>query len=155
VSGTCERARAWSSRELDGELSELESAMLHHHIERCGSCAAFVENTARATWLLRRAPLEQIASGIVVTRRRHRPRVLRTVSGIAAACVVFAMAGVTVSREMRYAPSPDLQRSPIEQRLFTEEPKVGSRAAAHLDDFGVQLPVSQLPLGQLNARDDF
>jgi hypothetical protein len=129
--------------------------MLHHHMQRCESCAAFVENTARATRLLRRAPLEEIASGIVVMRRRRRPRVLRTASGLAAASVVLAMAGITVSREMHYAPAPDQQRSPIEERLFTEQPKVGSKAAEHLDDFGVQLPVRQLPVGQRNALDDF
>jgi anti-sigma factor RsiW len=154
VSGTCERARAWSSRQLDGELSELEAAMLHRHTERCESCAAFAAATARATWLLRQAALEPVASEFVVTRRRRRPRVLRTVSGLAAACVVIAMAGITVSREMRYQSQPVSPRSPIEQRLFTEQPKLGSKAAP-LDNLGLPLEVAQLPVGQRNARADF
>ena len=154
ASGNCDRARAWSSRQLDGELSELEAAMLDHHVQRCGSCAAFVESTTRVTKLLRQAPLEQIASAIVVTRRRHRPRVLRAASGLAAACVVFAMVGITVSHELRYQSQSDPQRSPIEQRLFSEQPNAGTRTA-HLGDLGAQLPVGQLPVGQRNARDDF
>jgi predicted anti-sigma-YlaC factor YlaD len=154
MSGNCERARAWASRELDGELSELESAMLHHHVGRCEPCAVFVEGTSRATQMLRQAPLEQIASRIVVMRHRRRPSVLRAASTLAAACVVLAMVGVTVSRELRYQSSPD-QRSPIEQRLFTEQPKLGSDATARADDPGIRVLAGRLPVGQRNARDDF
>jgi ferric-dicitrate binding protein FerR (iron transport regulator) len=150
LSGTCERARAWSSRRLDGELSELETTMLDRHLELCQSCARFVEDTARATELLRQTPLERVASEIVVTRRRRRrSRVLRTASGLAAACVVFVTAGITVSREMRYQSQPDLRRSPIEQRLFTEQPKLGSDSV-HVDD--LYLPP---PGVQRTVRDGF
>jgi anti-sigma factor RsiW len=149
LNGTCERARAWSSRQLDGELSDLEAAMLHRHTQRCESCATFVENTARLTQLLRKAPLERFASQIVVTRRRHHPRVLRTASMLAAACVVIATAGITVSREMRYQSSPNRPRSPIEQRLVAGQSAPGAGA---VDLHRVGLP---LPLGQRNARDDF
>ena len=155
MSGNCERARAWASRDLDGELSELESAMLHHHMHRCEPCAAFAEGTAHATQLLRQAPLEQIAARVVIMRHRRRPRVLRAASTLAAACVVLAMVGVTVSRELRYQSSRDLQRSPIEQRLFTEQPKLGSTAAARPDDLGIRASADRLPVGQRNARDDF
>ena len=38
---TCDRAREWSSLRLDGELSELESALLEAHLKHCTACAAF------------------------------------------------------------------------------------------------------------------
>ena len=37
----CERARSRVSLGLDGELSEVEQAMLRAHVGRCAACAAF------------------------------------------------------------------------------------------------------------------
>ena len=38
----CERARQWASLRLDGELSELENALLDAHLGRCQACSGFV-----------------------------------------------------------------------------------------------------------------
>ena len=49
----CERARQWSSLRLDGELSELEGALLEKHLETCGSCVAFDERLTATALSLR------------------------------------------------------------------------------------------------------
>lgn len=149
ASRTCERARAWSSRQLDGELSEIETAILHRHLRHCEQCAAFVANTARVTQSLRQAPLEPVAFEIAVARRRRHPRALRSASGLAAACVVLAAAGITVSREFRYRAPSDLPRTPTAQVDSTEQPRLRSQASS---PGGLGFP---LPVGQRSAKDDF
>ena len=52
----CERAREWASLRLDGELSQLESAMLESHLARCAACHAVVSRTEAFTTALRAAP---------------------------------------------------------------------------------------------------
>jgi len=47
--GRCERARQWASLRLDGELSELEDALLEQHLEGCSSCSAFAVRLAATT----------------------------------------------------------------------------------------------------------
>lgn len=54
----CERARAWTSLELDGELSQLERKLLAVHRSRCEPCAAFADKTWAVTNLVRATPLE-------------------------------------------------------------------------------------------------
>jgi predicted anti-sigma-YlaC factor YlaD len=49
----CERARAWASLELDGELSEVEQALMRAHVGRCVECAAFVSDLTALTRELR------------------------------------------------------------------------------------------------------
>ena len=56
--GQCERARRWTSAELDGELSSFERALLHDHLDRCGECRAFNDAVGGQTAALRAAPLE-------------------------------------------------------------------------------------------------
>ena len=43
----CDRARAWVSLKLDGELSELEGFMLESHLARCEACRAFATDAVR------------------------------------------------------------------------------------------------------------
>ena len=83
----CERARLWASLRSDGELSELESALLDAHLPRCGSCRAFaggVEEVARG---LRRVRLVQPAPLVVAT-----PRARSAAHGVQAAASVVAVA---------------------------------------------------------------
>jgi hypothetical protein len=54
----CERARQWSSLRLDGELSELEGALLEKHLETCGSCVSFDERLTATALSLRTTPPE-------------------------------------------------------------------------------------------------
>jgi hypothetical protein len=57
--GRCERARQWASLRLDGELSELEDALLEQHLEGCASCSAFAGRLAATTEAVRAVRLER------------------------------------------------------------------------------------------------
>lgn len=55
----CDRARQWASLRIDGELSELEDALLEKHLEGCVSCSAFAVRLAATTEAVRSAPQER------------------------------------------------------------------------------------------------
>jgi predicted anti-sigma-YlaC factor YlaD len=87
----CERARRWASLRIDGELSELESALLDNHLGRCRSCSAFacgIEDVAAA---LAGARLERPAPlALVLPKRRLTAAWLQS----AAASTLVVAAGV-------------------------------------------------------------
>jgi anti-sigma factor RsiW len=87
----CERARTWASLGLDGELSQVEQALLRAHVGRCAACAEFARDLDGLTQELRRAPLERPAAEAVPERRRHSGRRMLQL-GAAAAAVVLAAA---------------------------------------------------------------
>jgi hypothetical protein len=119
----CDRVRSQVSLRLDGELSELESRMVDSHVVRCAECAAFERGAAAVTELLRAAPLQPLASPVVV-RRPTRTWVARAQVGIAAAfaLVFFGAATQLVERPSdpgfrqpdRYPTSAELTRE-VEQ----------------------------------------
>ena len=88
----CDRARQWVSLRADGELSELEGALLDAHLARCAACGEFVDDLGRITTVLRSVALERPSREVVVPRapRTRRVRVLQT--AVAAALVVVAAA---------------------------------------------------------------
>ena len=91
-SHNCERARAWVSLRLDGELSELEAAMLGAHLERCEACRGFAADAEGFTLALRAdalQPLERVVT-LPVARRSMR----RAVQFGAAAALVAASIGL-------------------------------------------------------------
>ena len=90
---TCDRAREWASLRLDDELSELESALLEAHLQRCGACAAFAVNVEGATLELRAAGAERPVLPISMPSRRSASQ-LRAVQLGAAAALVAAAAGL-------------------------------------------------------------
>jgi predicted anti-sigma-YlaC factor YlaD len=96
---SCERAREGVSRRLDGELSELEGALLTAHLRRCASCRAFAADIEVVTTSLRSAPLAELESPVVVApRRRVAPLRVRQVATAAAAIVAaVGVAGVADS----------------------------------------------------------
>lgn len=49
----CERARQWASLRADGELSELESALLDAHLACCDACRSFARGAALVAAALR------------------------------------------------------------------------------------------------------
>src|SRR5687767_2140963 len=107
----CDRVRSQVSLELDGELSQLERAMVAAHLERCPDCRAYESEVTAFTDLLRHAPLKQLESPVVV-RRPHRTIAARLQAGVAAAVAVAAL-GVA-SQVAPEAEGP--ARSPSESR---------------------------------------
>jgi predicted anti-sigma-YlaC factor YlaD len=91
----CERARSWASLRADGELSELESALLEAHLGRCASCSTFAEATEEIAGALRSARLQRPPS-LAVTLRRSRHTALRALQ-VAAAVAVVVSAGVVAA----------------------------------------------------------
>lgn len=88
----CDRARELASLRLDGELCELEQALLQTHLGRCDECRAFAQSIDGFTTVLRAAPLERPSRQINLPRR-PRPA-LRSFQFAAAAAAVAVVAGV-------------------------------------------------------------
>jgi anti-sigma factor RsiW len=88
----CDRARAWISLRLDGELSELEGAMLGAHLERCEACRAYSAEAAGFTVALRGFPLESLERPVTLPVARRTIR--RAVQFGAAAALVAASVGL-------------------------------------------------------------
>lgn len=84
----CARARFWASLRLDGELSELEAALLDAHLARCTDCAEYASGSEAAIAALRRAPLEPAKPVVVHVDRPGR----RAAAFITAAALVGAAA---------------------------------------------------------------
>lgn len=99
----CERARFWASLQLDGELSELESALLDAHLARCAGCRAVADSFDASTTALRAAPLERVAP-VAVNLPRSPRRLLATIS-VAAVLVVAVVAGGLVRGQVSHGPS--------------------------------------------------
>jgi anti-sigma factor RsiW len=92
----CERAREWASLRLDGELSELERALLDAHTRRCGACAHYVEEIGAITASIRSAELEQPRPVILPLRRSFAWATRALQAGAAAAAVLAITAGLSL-----------------------------------------------------------
>jgi predicted anti-sigma-YlaC factor YlaD len=92
-SSRCERAREWASVDLDGQLAELERALLRAHLERCEDCAEHVRALAATTAQLRFARLAQPELPPFAAPRRGLVS-LRAVQTAAAAAAVAVAAGL-------------------------------------------------------------
>jgi putative zinc finger protein len=104
----CERARQWSSLRLDGELSELEGALLEKHLETCGSCVSFDQRLTATALSLRTAPPEPPRVRFrIPTRTEVRFPVARrlAVAAIAAALALGSLVGSTLRHPTRPAPA--------------------------------------------------
>ena len=92
----CERACRWVSLRVDGELSELESALLDDHLGRCRSCRVFASGVEDVATALAGARLERPAPlALVFPRRRRQSPVLR--SAAAATLIVVAAVAALVT----------------------------------------------------------
>jgi predicted anti-sigma-YlaC factor YlaD len=99
----CERARQWSSLRLDGELSELEEALLDRHLEACSDCLSFDGRLRSAASSLRQTPPEPpLVSFRVPNRPRRRVAVptgrRAAVVAIAAALALGSLVGSQLHR---------------------------------------------------------
>jgi predicted anti-sigma-YlaC factor YlaD len=90
----CERARLWASLRLDGELSELEGALLEAHLARCDGCRSVADGFGASTTALRSAPLERPAP-VALDLPRSPRRLLATIA-VAAVLVLGVIAGGVV-----------------------------------------------------------
>lgn len=95
ISLMCERARRWSSLRVDGELSQLESALLDAHLGGCHSCRAFAQGTESVAAVLATARLEEPAPfALNVPRRRRARRVFQSVAVATVVLVALLVAGL-------------------------------------------------------------
>lgn len=99
MSQLCERARAWASLRADGELSELESALLDGHLERCADCRSFAAGADRVTLALRSTRLERPGPLAVrpITHPGPRSTIVRAVQVAFVAALVVAVGFVAAS----------------------------------------------------------
>jgi anti-sigma factor RsiW len=87
-SHACDRARAWVSLELDGELSQLERSLLDSHLAGCAACRAFKIDAVGVTAELRAAPLARLDRPITLpSRRRIAVRPLEAAAAVLAAAI--------------------------------------------------------------------
>jgi hypothetical protein len=110
----CEHARQWSSLRLDGELSELEGALLDRHLDACPACASFDERLRSAAMVLRLTQPEPPRVPITV-RESERKVVFPVgrrvvVAAIAAALALGSIVGSALQRPPadRSTPSPQV-----------------------------------------------
>jgi len=89
----CDRARTWASLRLDGELSEIEAALLDAHLRRCAACATVVAGVEAATRAIRATALEPSVRPTWVPQVRTRGS-LRAFYAAAASVVALAAAAM-------------------------------------------------------------
>jgi anti-sigma factor RsiW len=93
----CERAREWASLRLDGELSELERALLDAHTRNCAACAEYVADIGALTVAIRSAELERLPRPVSLPLRRSFAWATRALqAGAATAAVLAITAGLSL-----------------------------------------------------------
>ncbi len=100
----CERMRAYVSLEVDGELADLEQAMLEAHVAQCATCSAYRADVHGFTRELRSAPHERLERRVALPRVRSRIP-LRALQAAAAAASVAAAFVVVTAVGTRSEPS--------------------------------------------------
>jgi predicted anti-sigma-YlaC factor YlaD len=126
----CERARAWVSLGLDGELSEVEQALLRAHVGRCADCAGYARDLEGLTQELRGARLERPATELPWSRRRSAATVLRVGTAAAAVALAVGLGSVAGSLFSRGSESLPGAGPPAHQHLLAmadEAALVGTR----------------------------
>jgi predicted anti-sigma-YlaC factor YlaD len=100
----CDRARFWASLRLDGELSELEVALLDAHLARCAGCREVADGFGASTSALRSAPLERLEPVTVALPRAPR-RLLASIA-VVAVLVIGVIAGGLVRGGVSHPSTP-------------------------------------------------
>jgi predicted anti-sigma-YlaC factor YlaD len=94
----CERARTRASLGLDGELSQVEQALLRAHVGRCASCAGFALDLGGLTQEIRATPLEPpLRTWVPARRRRAAARSLQVCAAAVALVVAAGLGGLAGS----------------------------------------------------------
>jgi predicted anti-sigma-YlaC factor YlaD len=104
-SSGCERARAYISLELDGELSRFEHALLGSHLARCGACSSYRAEVGAITTRLRTTPPVELARPTTLPQRRRAYLDAGAAASVAAAVMLVVGIGslVTSVRTQRTA----------------------------------------------------
>jgi predicted anti-sigma-YlaC factor YlaD len=87
----CDRARRWASLKLDGELSELENALLDSHLSRCAACRGFALEAQGIAAELRSVALERLPAPVELHVPRGPSLGRVTQASVAAALVLVAV----------------------------------------------------------------
>jgi predicted anti-sigma-YlaC factor YlaD len=109
-SWACDRARQAVSLRLDGELSQLERAVLDRHLKRCPECAAFASDAEELTLQLRGAelvPFELPLRERVAFRRRSAGAWV----GVASVAATALLAVFTLPAQRVESPVPAVGNS--------------------------------------------
>jgi hypothetical protein len=115
----CERAREWSSLRLDGELSELEEALLDKHLENCALCDAFDAGLRASTEAIRMAPVARPTVGFelpVARRRRFGASRALALAGVVMAAALGSVVGSQLDR-----PAPTSERTNAQVSFLTRD----------------------------------
>lgn len=117
---SCERARPWISRELDGELSEFEQSALGLHLEQCASCRAERVQIRGFTAMIRAEPLVEVTRTFTFQGSRPgRTRLAwRGAAAVALAGAAIGAAGAFLAQSPAPASSALGFRSVPEQKRF-------------------------------------
>jgi anti-sigma factor RsiW len=97
---SCDRARQLASRDLDGDLSELDAHALSAHLRDCADCAEFTAAMGHLTARVRGSQrLERVPMPAVVgaPRRRRSGRRMLAAAAVTAATAAAAGAGAFVA----------------------------------------------------------
>jgi anti-sigma factor RsiW len=100
----CARARFWASLRVDGELSELEGALLDAHLARCAECSATAAGFGASTEALRSARLERLAP--VSLDLPKSPRRLLALIAVASVLVLAVITGGVLRGQPSHTPVP-------------------------------------------------
>ena len=120
LAADCERARAWASLGLDGELSQVEHALLRAHVGRCAGCAEFAGDVVALTKGLRTTALVRPAvAELPVRRRSSRRRTRRLVAAVTVVVVAAGLGSLTGSLSSRQhgRQAASVQLSPVALRV--------------------------------------
>jgi hypothetical protein len=105
----CDRARFWASLRIDGELSELEGALLDAHLARCPECSAVVAGFGGVTESIRGA--KPVRPTPFLVRRGHARRRLAAPAAAAVIVVFGALAGGLVRHNLANDAKPSAPRA--------------------------------------------
>jgi predicted anti-sigma-YlaC factor YlaD len=102
---------------LDGELSELEGALLDRHLESCPACLAFDSRLRSAARTLRVTPVESPAHPIAIPSqpRRRLPVPSGRRVAVVAIAAALALGSLVGSQLHRPASSPKTQVPQVAQ----------------------------------------
>jgi predicted anti-sigma-YlaC factor YlaD len=143
----CDRSRAWISLRLDGEISQIESALLRAHLTVCTDCRHFGDDVAWQTEQLRAASVQRRDIPVSIPRRRNsfvrRPLEVGTAVAAAAAASIALVVGIGGSHTRSDVPQ---QRLVPESSVGLLSPSLGLPAASGQN---VQVMRKRLPLPQI------